>query len=38
MTHATRAQGAPAKIVAIDIYRNGTMQRADMALCVRPGH
>ena len=26
-----------AKIVAIDIYRNGTMEQADLALCLRPG-
>ena len=36
-----RGQGARkergAKIVAIDIYRNGTMEQADIALCLRPG-
>ena len=38
MTHATRARKERgAKIVAIDIYRNGTMQQADLALCLRPG-
>ena len=38
MTHAIRARKERgAKIVAIDIYHNGTMQQADLALCVRPG-
>ena len=38
MTHAVRARKERgAKIVAIDIYQNGTMQQADMALCLRPG-
>ncbi|MGL4811638.1 MAG: molybdopterin-dependent oxidoreductase, partial [Beijerinckiaceae bacterium] len=38
MTHAMRARKERgAKIVAIDIYQNGTMKQADMALCVRPG-
>ena len=38
MTHATRARKERgAKIVAIDIYKNGTMQQADLALCLRPG-
>ena len=38
MTHATRARkDRGAKVVAIDIYQNGTMRQADMALCVRPG-
>ncbi len=38
MTHAIRARKERgAKIVAVDIYRNGTMQQADMALCLRPG-
>ena len=38
MTHATRARKERgAKIVAVDIYHNGTMQQADMALCLRPG-
>ena len=38
MTHAVRARKERgAKIVAIDIYRNGTMKQADLALCLRPG-
>jgi len=38
MTHAIRARKErDAKIVAIDIYHNGTMQQADLALCLRPG-
>ncbi len=38
MTHATKARKERgAKIVAIDIYQNGTMQQADIALCVKPG-
>src|SRR6187401_1836650 len=38
MTHATRARKErSAKIVAVDIYQNGTMQQADLALCLRPG-
>ncbi|MEL6373526.1 MAG: molybdopterin oxidoreductase family protein [Pseudomonadota bacterium] len=38
MTHAVRARKERgAKIVAIDVYQNGTMQQADMALCLRPG-
>jgi anaerobic selenocysteine-containing dehydrogenase len=38
MTHATRARKERgAKIVAIDIYQNGTMAQADMALCLKPG-
>src|SRR5262245_27638462 len=38
MTHAVRARKERgAKIVAIDIYHNGTMQQADLALCLRPG-
>src|SRR3990172_1218772 len=38
MTHATRARKERgAKIVAVDIYNNGTMDQADMALCLRPG-
>ena len=38
MTHAVRARkerGAP--IVAVDVYMNGTMQQADLAVLVRPG-
>ncbi len=38
MTHAIKARRERgAKIVAIDIYQNGTMNQADMALCLRPG-
>jgi anaerobic selenocysteine-containing dehydrogenase len=38
MTHAVKARKERgAKIVAVDIYQNGTMQQADLALCVRPG-
>ena len=38
MTHAVRARKERgAKIVAVDIYRNATMEQADMALVVRPG-
>ena len=38
MTHAVRARKERgAKIVAIDIYQNGTMQQADLALCLQPG-
>ncbi|WOJ88739.1 molybdopterin oxidoreductase family protein [Methylocapsa polymorpha] len=38
MTHAIRARKERgAKIVAIDIYRNATMERADLALCLKPG-
>lgn len=38
MTHAVKARKERgAKIVAVDIYHNGTMQQADVALCVRPG-
>ena len=38
MTHATRARKERgAKIVAIDIYMNGTMKQADLAVLVRPG-
>ena len=38
MTHAVKARKERgAKIVAIDIYQNGTMQQADLALCLRPG-
>ena len=38
MTHAVKARKERgAKIVAIDIYHNGTMAQADMALCLRPG-
>ncbi|MDO9441205.1 MAG: molybdopterin oxidoreductase family protein [Beijerinckiaceae bacterium] len=38
MTHAMAARKTRgAKIVVIDIYRNATMQQADLALCLRPG-
>lgn len=38
MTHAIRARKERgAKIVAIDVYQNGTMQQADVALCLKPG-
>src|SRR6201988_288481 len=38
MTHAVRARKERgAKIVAIDIYQNGTMEAADLAVLVRPG-
>jgi anaerobic selenocysteine-containing dehydrogenase len=38
MTHAIRARKERgAKIVVIDVYRNATMQQADLALCLKPG-
>jgi anaerobic selenocysteine-containing dehydrogenase len=38
MTHATRARKERgAKIVAVDIYMNGTMEQADLAVMVKPG-
>ncbi len=38
MTHATKARKERgARIVAIDIYQNGTMEQADLALCLKPG-
>ena len=38
MTHAMRARKERgAKIVAVDIYQNGTMEQADLAVLVRPG-
>ena len=38
MTHATRARKERgAKIVAVDIYTNGTMQQADLPVLVKPG-
>jgi anaerobic selenocysteine-containing dehydrogenase len=38
MTHAIRARKERgAKIVVIDVYHNGTMEQADLALCLRPG-
>ncbi|MGB7101705.1 MAG: molybdopterin oxidoreductase family protein [Xanthobacteraceae bacterium] len=38
MTHATRARKARgAKIVAVDVYMNGTMRQADLPVLIRPG-
>jgi len=38
MTHAARARKARgAKIAVVDIYRNGTVEQADVALCLKPG-
>jgi anaerobic selenocysteine-containing dehydrogenase len=38
MTHAVRARKERnAKIVAVDVYMNGTMEQADLAVLVRPG-
>ena len=38
MTHATRARkDRGAKIVAVDIYMNGTMRQADLPVLIRPG-
>ncbi len=38
MTHAMRARRERgAKVVAIDIYMNGTMEQADMPILLRPG-
>jgi anaerobic selenocysteine-containing dehydrogenase len=38
MTHAVRARKERgAKIVVIDVYRTGTMEQADLALCLKPG-
>ncbi len=37
MTHALRAKKRGAPLVVIDIYRNATMQQADIGLLVRPG-
>src|SRR5271166_5879331 len=38
MTHAVRARKERgAKIVAVDIYMNGTMQQADLPILIRPG-
>ena len=38
MTHAMRARKERgAKIVVVDIYRNATMDQADLAICLRPG-
>jgi anaerobic selenocysteine-containing dehydrogenase len=38
MTHAMRARKQRgARIVAVDVYMNGTMEQADLAVLVRPG-
>ena len=38
MTHAIRARKERgAKIAAVDVYRNGTMEQADMPVLIRPG-
>ncbi len=38
MTHAVRARKERgARIAVVDIYRTGTMEQADLALCLRPG-
>jgi anaerobic selenocysteine-containing dehydrogenase len=38
MTHATRARKERgAKIVAVDVYLNGTMRQADLPVLIRPG-
>ena len=38
MTHATRARKERgAKIVAVDVYQNGTMEQADLPVLIRPG-
>src|SRR5271166_6495423 len=38
MTHAVRARKERgAKIVAVDVYMNGTMQQADLPILIRPG-
>ena len=38
MTHATRARKERgAKLVVIDVYMNGTMEQADLAVMVKPG-
>src|SRR5215470_16837074 len=38
MTHATRARKERgARIVAIDVYMNGTMEQADLPVLVKPG-
>ena len=39
MTHAVRARKERgAKIVAVDVYMNGTMEQADLPVMIRPGH
>ena len=38
MTHASRARKRRgAKIVAVDVYMNGTMEQADLPVLIRPG-
>jgi anaerobic selenocysteine-containing dehydrogenase len=38
MTHATRARKERgAKIAAVDVYMNGTMEQADLPVMIRPG-
>jgi len=38
MTHATRARkDRGARIVAVDVYMNGTMRQADLPVLIRPG-
>ncbi len=37
MTHAMRAKKRGAPLVVIDIYRNATMEQADLGLVLRPG-
>ena len=38
MTHATRARKERgARIVAVDVYMNGTMEQADLPVLIRPG-
>src|SRR5262249_19925290 len=38
MTHATRARKERgAKIAAVDVYMNGTMEQADLPVLIRPG-
>jgi anaerobic selenocysteine-containing dehydrogenase len=38
MTHATRARKERgAKIAAVDVYQNGTMEQADLPVLIRPG-
>lgn len=38
MTHAVKARKTrDAKIVVVDVYKNATMQQADLALCLKPG-
>jgi anaerobic selenocysteine-containing dehydrogenase len=38
MTHATRARRERgAKIAAVDVYMNGTMEQADLPVLIRPG-